>query len=1020
MRRRHPNIFSIPPGKPFLDTLVEALFAGELIDGFPDPGDPLSLARATILLPTRRACRALLDSFAKRGGPALLLPRIRAIGDEDEDIALFEASSDVGESAIDIAPAISPLLRRTILMRLILAWDGRRRAGLASAQTALQGSDAAFLAGELARLMDLMATQDVPWSQIDAILPAQLQEHWQVAYDFLELARSDWPRCLAALGRIDPATRRRLVMEAELAHLGRAPDRPVIAAGSTGSIPATAKLLSAIARLPQGAVVLPGLDRYLSGDIWRQIAGTEDQHPIASHPQASLRQFLGSARLDHEGAIKHLTDGLAPELDARERLFSRVMWPAEATGAWNLDPPPGALLDAALAKVSLIEAANEEEEGLAIALLLREGLEQPGMTIGLITPDRALGRRVAAELQRFGLVIDDTAGTPLSEIPLGRLARLVAAVAESAFSPIPLLALLKHPAARLGLAPSDLRQARVTLERAALRGLNPGPGVAGLRDALFAPSGTFAKEGRDAAEIERAAFLLERIAAAFAPLTALHDDAAPVPLSQLAQAHEAVMAALLEGGEVEAAQAPLLEQFFAELQDTQDSGLFLAPADYAGAIEALMRDQPVHGAAQGDPRLKIYGLLEARLARPRRLVLAGLNEGVWPATARTDAWLSRGMRAAIALPAPEQRIGLAAHDFTQGLGAEEVFLTRSLKSGTAPAVPSRWLQRLKAVIGAERYGALGEKSAAILQMARRIDQPDAPPRACERPAPRPPLSLRPRSLSVTEIETLIRDPYAIYAKHVLRLSPLEEIGETIDARERGTLIHSCIEEISKALAADPAASRGHLLAIAAAEFAHHAAFPQVGAFWWPRFRRVLDWFLAFDAERRREAAMILIEASGKLSFPAPGGPFLLRGRADRLEFGEGGARIIDFKTGALPEQREVNTGFAPQLPLEAAMVMRGGFQMPDDARPAIAQLVLVKLSGGTPAAEVREIKAAGQDLDGLAQEAFAGLQHLIARFDEEMTAYPSLSHLKAAPRHSDYLHLARLGEWGVAGGEGGE
>lgn len=1017
MGERRASLFSIPPGMPFLDTLVGNLLAGKLISGFPDPHDPLSLARATLLLPTRRACRAVLDSFVAHGGQAILLPRIRAIGDEDD-----ETNAAIDEAGlIDLPEAVPALLRRTTLMRLILAWDRERGLSASSPFPPMQPRDAAFLAGELARLMDLIATQAVPWDRLDALLPADLQEHWQITHDFLQLARRDWPDFLARHHFVDPAERRRLAMEAELARLSGAPDRPVIAAGSTGSIPTTAQLLATIARLPLGAVVLPGLDRQLSQTIWEEIKGSENGSPaVASHPQATLIQLITMMRMSPEDVV-HLADGEPPELARREALISRVMWPAKATADWNLHRPSAIVVQHALEGVSLVEAANEEEEGLAIALLMRETLEGDHQNAALVTPDRALARRVAAELQRFGLVVDDTAGTPLSDTALGLFARLSVDVVHTGFAAIPLLALLKHPATRLGLSERDIGAGVSALERAALRGLSPKPGIAGLRQALSTSRRSQARLDLDDEALARAGTVLNQVEAALGPLVEQFAQPQPQPFVRLVEAHRNALLVLLAGKESESADESALWQFLDELADTHDSALILDPHAYSAAIDSLMRDQPVRRAVVGEPRLKIYGLLEARLVRPDRLILASLNEGLWPAAARTDPWLSRGMRAGIALPAPEQRIGLAAHDFTQGLGASEVVLTRAKKIGTAPSVPSRWLQRLAAVIGEEQMATMRQRGARVLRLARLIDEPKTMGIACVRPEPRPPVALRPRDLSVTEIETLIRDPYSIYAKHVLKLRPYEEIGQAIEARERGTLFHACLEAVAHAIANDPLADRASLLKSAEIEFETLSALPQVRSFWWPRFVRVFDWFLNFDGGRRAKALTILVEASGRLSFDAPAGLFTLRGKADRIEVYENGLSIIDFKTGAIPKVKEVQRGFAPQLTLEAAMIRRHGFEQLNGLGRQADELMYIKLTGGEPPAMIERRKAEkDQTLSALSDETWDGLRRMIARFDQAETPYASLAAGENKPRFNDYAHLARVKEWGIAGEEGEE
>ena len=1010
-----PNVFSIPPGKPFLATLVNALLAGRLITGFPDPADPLSLARATLLLPTRRACRAVLDCFLDIGGPALLLPRIRAIGDEEDNAAGLSAAIDDG--AVDVPPAIPGLLRRTTLMRFILAWGNA--AGEERRPRRMTASDATFLAGELARLMDLLSTQGVPWDNLDAILPQELQEHWQVTHDFLQVARQGWPRFLAAHGSIDPAQRRRLVMEAELARLGRSPDQPVIAAGSTGSIPTTAELLAAISRLPRGALVLPGYDRHLSAELWANIAGAGSGQIVASHPQSSLHALVTRCHLPPDGAVVHLDHGLDEAMAAREALFSRVMWPAEATGQWRIARPAPDEISLALSGVGLIEAASEEEEGLAIALAMRQGLEAPGAHIALITPNRALARRVTAELQRFELTVDDTAGTPLSETTPGVLARLVAETAAQDFAALPLLALLKHPLARFGLTREHLLRAVSVLEKAALRGLRPRGGISGLRAALTATGRDKRNARATADELALALDLVERIEANLQPLATCLASAEAMAMIEVADVHRAAIATLIDGSAEDAGEG-VLWTFFDELADAGESGLVIAPREYAGAIEALMREQPTRATHEGHSRLRIYGLLEARLLPADRVILGGLNEGIWPATARTDAWLSRGMRLAMSLPAPEQRIGLSAHDFTQALGAREVIFTRALKAGTAPSVPSRWLQRLAAVIGEHSYQGLREKGRTFLDIAGVIDAGNGEVHPCPQPEPRPPLAARPRALSVTEIETLIRDPYAIYAKHVLKLHRLDDLCETIDARERGTLIHACLERVQEGLARGER-DRAALLAMAEREFASENAWPQVRAFWWPRFLRIFDWFLLFDERRRIAGTQVVIEASGRITWPAPAGLFTLRGRADRLEIGVSGTKLIDFKTGGVPTGRDIRDGFAPQLTLEAAMLQRGAFAASDSPGMPVDELLYVQLSGGDPPAREDAVKPEpGDHLASLIDAAWAGLHHLVAAFDEADAPYRALGHAAKAAHYNDYLHLARVREWGVTAEAGEE
>jgi len=1024
-----PRVFNIPASVQFLPALIAALRDGRLVPGFPASRDPLELAWATLYLPTRRACRLAREVFlAELDGNAAVLPRIVALGDLDEDEIIFAeaATMDLAEDALANPPAVGPLERRLMLAQLIAKWADSLRSEKGAPLIANTPAARLALAEDLGRLIDDAITRKMEWTRLDGLVPDQFDKYWQFTLEFLKIARSFWPERLKEISAIDAATRRDRLIDAEMKRLANS-NQPVIAAGSTGSMPATAKLLAAIARLPHGAVVLPGLDTDLDEDSWREIASGADEKNAAGavHPQFAMHALLDRMGITRD-AVKQLAD---PRAHGREMLVSEALRPATTTDRWQ--PRFGtadfaAAADRAMAGVSVIETANVEDEALAIAVYLRETVEKGGKTAALVTPDRALARRVVAALERWQVEVDDSGGDAIADTRAGIFARLVAEVALQGLEPASLLALLKHSLLRLGAKPNAYARAITALECAVLRGPRPRRGPAGLAHALA----TF-KATRDelhhndprkfvpVADLDAAEQLADRLKKALAPLEALADQSAS--LRELAKAHEETLEALAGHDGVIAAYANTdglqLQRVFETIEDSEASEtLVLAAADYPDVFHALCSGRAERRPETGNPRVHIFGLLEARLQNADRIVLGGLNEGTWPPDTRSDPWLSRPMRLELGLNLPELRVGLSAHDFAQGLGAPEVILTRAAKQAGAPTVRSRFLQRLAAVAGEARWNDALKRGAIYTKYARALDHP-AKLSPAARPQPVPPPEARPARLSVTEIENWLRDPYTIYAKHVLRLLPLEAIDTPPGAADRGTFIHEAVGEFTKKFAdALPADVTRELTALGEKHFAQLKDYEEARAFWWTRFLRIAGWFEGWERERRATAKKIFAEIAGKHPIPLGKADFLLTARADRIEQrADGSYAILDYKTGQPPTEPQVRTGLAPQLTLEAAILRNGGF--PGVAAGSVSEITYVRLKGGDPPGEPKNIKLAAGTPDSNADAALQKLTDIAKKFIVEGEPYRSLVHPMWKKHYGEYDHLARVKEWAASGGE---
>jgi ATP-dependent helicase/nuclease subunit B len=1024
---RGPRVYTIPPSAPFLSTLATALLKGHL----PAPGgtapDPLDLPRAVIYLPTRRAVRVLREAFLDAaGGKAVLLPSIRALGDPDEDAAIIFGAAEGAEDGF--APAtIGKLARQLALMRLVLAWKAthRREAfaeafGLGPALPAATPAQAASLAAELANLMDFVESQEATLAGLQDLLPDAHAAHWLLTVDFLKILTEKWPDYLRDNGLVSPAARRDALMRLEAARLVANPHAgPVIAAGSTGTVPATARLLQVIASLPNGAVVLPGLDLILDDNDWASLG----KHP--EHPQAGMAELLAKLGLTRDDV--GYVSGSAPDARMRARLglVSEVLRPADHTDRWQHflrdEGETGAAkrdaLASALAGIEMLAAPNAHDEAEAIALILRSTIETPGRTAALVTPDRTLARRVAARLKSFDLAIDDSAGVPVARTVPGAFLDLVLDAAESGFGAAALMALLKHPLTRLGRSPGAIRRAARALERGAFRDIYIGQGLAGVAEALQAAREDGKRRRRiSSSELQAALRLVADLDLAFAPLAALYRDDAPHSATRLAEAHSQVAEALVRdqagssSGLWQGDAGEAMSVLFAELI-VEGGGVQLTAADYGPFYRSLLAGRVARSRGPAHPRLFIWGLLEARLQRPDVVILGSLNEGVWPRPQEASPWLSRPMAEALGLPPPERRIGLAAHDFAQSLSAPHVYLSRAVKVDGVPTVPSRWLQRLLALVAAAGMQPSIAPKEPFIAWARERDTV-AELKPAERPMPRPPVSARPRQLSVTRIEKWIANPYEIFAKDILKLEPLKPLGALPDAALRGTIVHHALHAFAlrhpQTLPGDIAEE---LIADADALFATLGGAPRVEAFWRPQFERFARWFAATEPARRALAVSTHSEVGGVLDLAAGAG-FRLTVRADRIDVTpDGGVVIYDYKTGRPPLQRHVDELFAPQLPLGAAIASCGGFAPLGERQ--VVDLRYVHASGRRDGGE--EAPAAKSAPDELGRRALAELTRLVERFADPAMPYGAKRRSAAGfanlYRYDEYEHLARIQEW---------
>lgn len=965
-----PRIFGCPIGVDFPAAVIAGL-EERLMHAAPE-----DWARVTLFVNTKRMARRLRDLFD--AGPARLLPRIRMISDLDDLMP-----------GLPLPPAAPPLRRRLKLVALTNK--------LIEQQSGIAPDTAGFdLADSLAALMDEMQSEGVSAKDIAGLDVSDQSGHWARAQQFIGIAQSYID---ASQDAPDPERRQRDTVLSLSAHWTAQPVHdPMLVVGSTGSRGTTQLLMQAVAMLPQGAVILPGFD-FDMGNVWDSL--TEDETG-EDHPQfrfLKLAERLGIS----PAAISPWSNDAAPS-PPRNKLVSLALRPAPITDAWRREGPGLTDLEAATAPITLVEADTPRTEAIAIAMRLRAAA-QNGQRAALITPDRMLTRQVTAALDRWNILPDDSAGTPLHLSPPGRFLRHVAGLLDRSLDAETLLTILKHPLTHSGHSRNNHQLRTQKLELRMRRQGLPYPDRDGLIDCARKA------DKNDVPAMEQWADWISDVICG-------QGDLGRLPLSLWVERHLTLADAIANGpsgdngGELWQKKAgQLARDTMHALQNEAPNGVEMSASDYGALLGGVLAQEVVRDRDAPHPTIMIWGTLEARVQGAELVILAGLNDGTWPEAPKPDPWLNRKMRRDAGLLLPERRIGLSAHDFQQAIAAPEVWLTRSIRSEDAQTVPSRWINRLKNLTTGlasqgkpDVWSEMQSRGATWLNLARQLEAAQVEDRAV-RPSPCPPVSARPRHFSVTEIQTLIRDPYAIYAKHCLRLRALNPLVQTPDALLRGILSHDVMEQFIKATLDDQSAlSVAALMAHAGQILERDVPWPAARALWLARFERAAAWIVENEAIRQSIATPTLFEedAVGRLILPSIA--TTLTGKADRIDLDpHGHALIYDYKTGT-PPSKDKQKHFDKQLLIEAAMLEQGAFEKLGIRQVKVAQFIGL---GSTPKIEDAPLA------DEPPQKVLAELVGLLSAYLEGDKGYTSRRAMEKDTDARDYDQLARFGEWDV-------
>jgi len=962
------NVYNVPLSCSFWDVIADIY-----VKRYQE--DYLKLASVLFLVPNRRACQTLIAAFVRKQGlkPAIL-PQIVPVTEIDDDELFFDNANLTDVSPNNKTP-INATERLFLFTRMIMSKPGDF--GLKQ----LSLAQAFNLASDLACLIDTASNLNLSFDKLYDLVPEKYATHWQETLKLLKIITDFWPKILEERNAVDASDFRKslLYKQAELWQKNKE-TRPIVAAGITASFPAVIHLLKTVKNLDSGEIYFAGIDFFADDIYWNAI----DE----SHPQFELKELLNLLQIER----KQITQICEAQDVCREKLISELMRPAAVSYAWrNIDKnfDVSQILD----DIQLLECQTQREEALAIALKMREVLSFSEKTVALVTYDRNLARRVASELERFNIKIDDSAGVPLSLTSIGIFLRLIAESAQDLNSDTKFITLLKHPFMLFNQNPADFRK-NVYAYELSLR-----------KKSLLIDENLslFAESVKNELKV-----LQEKL---FNPSVAFED----ILKTHIKLAEKLATSAENNANKIlwKGPDGKNAASFITKILESSKSLGKINGADYIPLFCELMGLESVRANYGTHPRLSILGPIEARLCHFDYIILGELNEGIWPKAEKADMWMSRPMKKDFGFTLPEKSTGILAADLCVFLASKHVILTRAERIDGVPMKKSRWLLRLETVLNALNSDITFMQQSHFMSFVSNLDKPQVYT-ALLPPHPMPPVEARPRKLSASAVDLLVADPYSVFAKYILKLYPLDDLDIPLDQRDYGTLIHGIIEEFNNTYPSSlPSSALDILLDIGKKHFSQAHIESELQAFWWPKFVATARAYLALD--NRDDVAFINNEVSGEIVYHLPEVDVTFTAKADRIDIlKDGKINIIDYKTGKIPNKNQVQGGHALQLPLEGLIAAKGHFS--NIQNKEVNKLIYWQLGSDNTS---KSTLSFGINDDNLLEKSEEYLLKLINTFDMQTTPYYARPIPKYVSKNTDYVHLARVKEWSVQEEEDG-
>jgi len=951
------GLFTIPSNYPFLEVLADTLLNKT-------QNDPLALNDVVIFLQTAAARTAIKKIFIQKSKKnALILPKLYTLGNLDEEEIFFQKNIVANDENF---PAIGGIERQLLLVQ-----------SLQEENSSLRFMQATQIANELLSFLDQAQNEQLDLADIPSLVSdEQFSEHWQKNLQYLSVLSGKYQAKLKELKRLNPKERNNILLSQQAKIWQENPPKhPVIIAGSTGTNPATLSLIETVVSLPQGAVLLAGLDKEMPAESWENLEETHQQYALALLLK-KMKKGRGAVSVWHG----------CNDDNRRAFWLGQMMQPVMKIQNKDLAKDE---IKKSFQNFTLTSCKNFEEEAHVIALRLRHFIaENNGDKNALfITSDRDLAVRVKGILKRWEITVDDFHSTPLAKTAGGAFALLTANFLVNSFSASGLLSLLKNPITRT----------EIDIENLEKESLRPSYGKVFYRDI----SDLATKTGDD---------FLKKLA------TFVESFKTAKNMRECFKIHIQFIE-FLAGGELfwETEEGDALSLFFREILVHVAQFPLAACRDYMDILDHFLNARTNKNLDQIGANIQIMKPLEARLLKADLMIIGGLNEGVLPSLADENPWLSRQMRKAFGLLTLERRIGLAAHDFIQFIAHQngEVMLTHAERAGGRPMVASRWIIRLKALffvtLNTEKETPFYENNY-YKNLFYKLDGSDKIQRP-ESPLFAPPLHARPKRFTATEIEDLFENPYKIYAKKILNLRPLGELDADLEASDKGNIIHNIlqkfVEEYGAGKITEDKISKDRLMAIANAEFKNLDEKQDQKIFWWAQFEDIADWFLGQEKTRYKNVLKSYAEVKGTVLFDHE---VELHARADRIDLlADGGVQIIDYKTGTVPLKGQIKNLKKPQLSVAGIILEDGGFDSISSKKVSALSYWGLRDSKGNGVVEIAENVS---EITAKMREELSAKLKEYTRQGAKYPAHPDGVKDDNAQRFADpYDHLARVKEW---------